>query len=1601
MVKDKKGSVKSVLYFVGKIIFFPALFFVLLLTVLNIPAVQQYAKEKVIQTIEDKTGTKVTFDHLAVSIWSGITLEKLKWQDNTLDTLLSVEKIGFSLRKNLLYLLNNELDISTLRLEGVTVLNITKYNEAESELSRAIKKLFGNKSGTGKSKFLLSVKEIFLKDIFFLSTNENKGTSERIFLKSGFLELEKLDLAAKDFNIKELYLDAPSYRKYILFEECSPKDELSITPSETAPEVTDYFPFSFRVNKIDIEKGVFSVFNQMIPVDRKFANVMDFNHFEWKNIRVLLNDLELGKQDTFKARCEEISAVSDRGFYLKKFSVDTIMFSPSGSFFKRTKIETDGTIFSSDISLSYLNLASFGHFNEEVLFRVEMSPSRVSLADVSHFIKGLLTSPATQGINDKTVNLDGTYYGKLNAVNGKNVQISIPGLLSFGGNFSTKNLDDYNNTLLNVRLENFSTSMQKIKKLFPAFKPPANFFKLGALRFDGRYDGYIEDFVAYGKLQTDLGSVDLDMRLDITGGVDKAQYSGELNLTRFDLARWSGNSRFGFVDFTSRVYKGKGLTLKTLKTDIEAVVKSLSFNDYEYKNFFINGLFEKNNFEGFFEINDPNIDMKFDGNAEFIDNQAFLNFTSTVKNIDLKALNLSKKPFALKADLQINGSGSNLNDLLGNIDVKDLVIQAEDTTFNVNELHLTSRNLVSGDKEVKIWSDLGLIELKGQYDVKNLVPMLGGIIQSNYPALTKNWKFKKSTGPQNQRLDFDISLGNSRHFLKLAGLNDVSFTSFELKGRVDSYKNEISMASKIPEIIFKKDSVFNLQVLVNSYKNEGNVLLHLDQANAGGQSIGTIDFQANSKTDSILFDISGQEILKGMKPLAISGSMTPYENGYSFSLEAEALHLLGRDWTFSKGNSIAVTKNNIVISDFVLQDGLREIILEDIKNQGVSVRIKNFDLDIVNTYLKDSRFVLSGLSDIQAQVENIFVKEKEIYVYAEVPSFYINKDNYGLIELSAELDKKGIAEVDLLIGEFLTANALIDTKEKDIQGKAKFKGAPLKILEYILAKGIQNTAGTIDAQVDINGPLKEFKLNGKGRVYGGQTKIIYTGVTYLFDKQDFEITEYKIDLTGATITDLKKNPATVTGGLYHNRFKKFGVNASIAGDNVIGLQTTIAENPDYFGFAIGRLRAEFNGSFDKVDMVIDGVTNAGTHLSIPVGNTSGKVQTNQIRFEKRSGKKDSLTQIATKIIKGIDLEMNLTITPEASISIIFNEDKGDVISGVGRGNMQIFLKRTGSFDIFGDYQIESGKYLFTVAQLPVAKPFEVYRGGLIRWTGDPVNTTLDIQAVYKSRTSLRPFIEEYLNFSADDQLANQANQRQDVDVILKLGGTLYNPEVRFNLAFPNLVGDISTLADSKLRILQNNELELNSQVFGLIMFNNFLPSNRVSDVLGTGGIQSMGINTLSEFLSSQLSLYITNLINLALVENGLLAGVDFEIGMRNNTGAVANLSNTNVWPDEIEFRLKNRFKFLDERVTLNMGGNYVFENQGLTYNQMLPDFSVEMVLTEDRKLKARVYGRQELIVQNTLSPKVGIGLAYRTEFGSMTDFEDALKATIRKAVQEK
>jgi hypothetical protein len=357
------------------------------------------------------------------------------------------------------------------------------------------------------------------------------------------------------------------------------------------------------------------------------------------------------------------------------------------------------------------------------------------------------------------------------------------------------------------------------------------------------------------------------------------------------------------------------------------------------------------------------------------------------------------------------------------------------------------------------------------------------------------------------------------------------------------------------------------------------------------------------------------------------------------------------------------------------------------------------------------------------------------------------------------------------------------------------------------------------------------------------------------------------------------------------------------------------------------------------------------------------------------------------------------MTEEAQVNLIFDEVKNDIIRGVGKGDLRISMSNKGEFDMFGTYTITSGEYLFTASSF-VNKPFIVREGGVIKWTGDPINASIDIVADYPVRTTLTNFLGEYL---VSDQLKQAASQTTDVNLKLKLGNTLFNPTVKFDFEFPSLSSELKIFTDSKIRLLKNNEVEYNSQVLGLVVWNSFMPSSTINAIFANNSnfIQNAGVNTLSEFIGSQFSIYVTSLINNALEDNGLISGVDFDLNLINNTSFLGSNNQASLLPTEIQVRLKNKFRFLDERLTLNVGGNYVRQNPlGNLNNYLIPEFFIEYALTKDRQLNLKFYGKYDLdeIAFVNRRQKLGIGLRYKSEFGSLRESKTLLSNSLKKVV---
>lgn len=116
--------------------------------------------------------------------------------------------------------------------------------------------------------------------------------------------------------------------------------------------------------------------------------------------------------------------------------------------------------------------------------------------------------------------------------------------------------------------------------------------QLGNIGYTGNFTGFIDDFVADGKISTNLGSIitDINMKMPFNS---KPSYSGTINSSGFNIGRFLNIPALGMIALNGKV-RGSGFSVNELNTNFEGRVSKLDLGDYTYQNISINGDFEKN-----------------------------------------------------------------------------------------------------------------------------------------------------------------------------------------------------------------------------------------------------------------------------------------------------------------------------------------------------------------------------------------------------------------------------------------------------------------------------------------------------------------------------------------------------------------------------------------------------------------------------------------------------------------------------------------------------------------------------------------------------------------------------------------------------------------------------------------------------------------------------------------------------------------------------------------------------------------------------------------------------------------------------------------------
>ncbi len=1112
---------------------------------------------------------------------------------------------------------------------------------------------------------------------------------------------------------------------------------------------------------------------------------------------------------------------------------------------------------------------------------------------------------------------------------------------------------------------------------------PSQLYNLGNIDYAGAIKGNATNITMDGNLKTAIGDAELDASVKFNSDYSDATYKGEFDLDMFDLGRLLQDTTFGVITAAGSI-DGSGLNLEKLNASMDVKSKKIEYAGETYEDIVVKGIYSNNIFTGRVVSNDDKIKLSFDGIADLNGENTKIEIESTIERLDLTQFGIGDSLFWVSGIVKGAIKGNNLDNFLGKGTIGDLKIgtkngvYASDSTltFVAKENGVDSKiyELNSSFVDAKAEGTIRLSKLASVLEeyFKNYIPVEFGYEESEAIDTTLF---------ENQNFALDIRTKDINPILKVLIDDKLKLKNADLSGNFSSADSKIDFKGSIDSLIFGGYVIESGNYFFDGRKDFINGNIILDNITDGQDVLITeanIIADLNSQVASLnveLFDENDEQTL-------LIGGDISRTSDYVLNFH-ETIIINQSNWTFSPYNEITYGDNGLYMQDLTIAKDKQSITAytdENENGQAVELLIDHFILSELTSIIGKENEYFEGEINGSAIINNIWGTP---FITADVQMRDIMLEDYtvGGLKVEAVQNTESNTVVTRMELKGPQNDAVLDLTygigDRSIKGFLDMTRLEVATLDPFLTDILTDSKGAIVGKLKIAGTPTEPKINGKLDLVGVQTTPVFTNSRYAILDQTITIDNEAISFGDMVIVDAKNNVANLTGKILHTNMSEMFLDLNIDTDQFLFLNTTPKENPIFYGDVTVKAAVSILGPMD--DIKIDGSATAINNSKLAISPFSVDQLDYETDFiiyaDPRKISLDSL--IAQSKDKGntfpFDLEMKLTIEEDSEFEMVMDPITGDNITGQGNSNLVFSLKKTGDIELSGTYTVTKGKYLFTYGI--ISKEFDIQKGGRVIFNGDPLDGKLDVTAVYEANTAVYDLLVQEVGSFTDTERAD-AKRKRKVDVILNLSNSIAAPEIKMDITYePSSVGGYAVVSDAvirKLELLRSDPNELNNQVFGLLLFDNFI-SSASSDTDLAQTTTNIAINSLSGLVTGQLN----------KLANGLIKGVNLNFDVNSYSSDLLSTGNSGLVTELGVGVSKNLF---NDRLTLSAGTNVDLESNSTEalFNNLAGDFVISYKLTENGKINIKVFRKSNYDrVLDENASKNGIGLNYRKEFGSI------------------
>ena len=872
--------------------------------------------------------------------------------------------------------------------------------------------------------------------------------------------------------------------------------------------------FRMKANKMTVFNSRF----QYIDHNLKTPKMLDFTQLNGE-----IKDFFI-KGANVTTYIEKLSFKDHRGLVVENITSD-FTYTKKNILLDGLSMKTPESEMKGRVELKY-DRKDFSDFNNKVVFDVQFDKASIASNDLNYFYNEF-------GKNN-VFYVDTHLIGTLNNFTTHNLKLVDKNQSEIVGTINFQNLFGKGDQAFYMKgnFDRLTSSYDRLKAILPRIlgkNLSSTLDKLGTVNMIGGVELTQKYINADVYLMSKLGELESNLSMQNIDVIDNALYKGNLILNDFDLGTLLGQQEIGRATVNLDV-DGRGFTQKLLNTAIKGEIRKFYYNGYNYQNITVDGSMKMPYYKGYFNSNDPNLKMDFDGTIDLSLKAKKYDFKAQIDYADLHILNFYKTDSIsiFKGTIDFKADGNSIDDLAGVLHVNDVSYQNSKDSYFFDDFEIVSSFDSDRVRTIDINSpDIITGQIVGKYKVSQVQKMVENALGSLYANYSPN-KLEKG-----QFINFDLTLHDK---IVEVFVPDVKISeNTKLKGKINGDEGKFVFDFTSPNIIAYENTIENVNIEIDNKNPLYNAYITVDSIKNDKYKIADFNL-INVTLNDTLFVRS--EFKGGPK------SEDTYDLNLYHTIDEDKQSILGfkkseikfKDyvWFINEGET---NDNKIVFDKYLKNFNFEKLTLShndqkidffgtmrDSTYKDFKLTFDDVDLNKVTPSLDSLSFggkVNGNITYKQDRnkyepISNLTIDSLKInqFLLGDLDFKIEGNENFNQFKVNSSLKQEGQEHF------FLDGNVNFVGQQSSLDLVAGFEKFNLAPFGSLLGNVLSDVRGNATGRATIGGSLTEPEMDGRLYLNDAGMRVPYLNVDYAFEKNAIvDLTEHQFSLGKIEVTD--------------------------------------------------------------------------------------------------------------------------------------------------------------------------------------------------------------------------------------------------------------------------------------------------------------------------------------------------------------------------------------------------------------------------------------------------------------------------------------------------